>query len=298
MKTRMGWVGAVLLLLSTVALAGDDTSFEQTLQVQKGMRLEIESQAGYASIRAWDKDQVSVQAEHGPRTEIDFRRLGEVVSLRPRGHQGRGTIVDFEVRVPAWMPVRLAGQHVDVEIEGVKSELDVDLVNGEIDVTGSSGRIVLRSVQGEINLSHCHGDIDVGSTNEGIYLKDCSGKILAETINGNLRMEGISSASVEGVTLNGDILYDGTTDPKGEYYFATHEGDVEVSVPENANLSISVANVEGEFHCDFDVRPVSARPGKRFKFVLGDGSGQLRVESFNGDITLFDPKGGRGKRGQ
>ena len=62
MKTKMGWVGALWLLLATSALAGDDTSFEQTLDVQKGTRLEIECQAGYASIRAWDKEQVSVLA--------------------------------------------------------------------------------------------------------------------------------------------------------------------------------------------------------------------------------------------
>jgi len=295
---RVLWIGCLLALGAGVARAGDDGGFQQDLDVTAGMRLEIESEAGYALIRAWDQDRVSVQAEHGPRAEVEFRTLGDVILLRPRGWQGRGAIVDLEVRVPEWMPVRLDGRHVDVEAAGLRSELDVELVDGDILVREVQGTIVLRSVQGSIELQGCAGDIDVGSSNEGVFLQDCAGTILAETINGDLRLEGISSSNVEGVTLNGDILYDGSTNADGEYYFATHHGDVEVSVPESADLTITVANVDGDFRSDFDMRPVGTRPGKRLKFVLGEGSGQLRVESFNGDIVLFDPKSGRGKRGR
>lgn len=297
MKTTH-WIGVLLLLWALPAVAGGDGGFAQDMAVEPGMRLEIASQAGYTLVRAWDEDRISVQAEHGPRAEIEFRKVGDVVLLRPEGYQGRSAIVDLEVRVPAWMPVRLEGHHVDVEIEGLQSEVDVDLVDGDILLRNASGKIMLRSVQGSIEVTGCSGDIDVGSTNEGIFLQDCEGQILAETINGDLRLEGISSSRVEGVTLNGDILYDGSTNPDGEYYFATHHGDVEISVPENADLTISVANVDGDFESDFDMRPVGTRPGKRLKFVLGEGSGQLRVESFNGDITLFDPKSGRTKRGR
>jgi DUF4097 and DUF4098 domain-containing protein YvlB len=108
-------------------------------------------------------------------------------------------------------------------------------------------------------------------------------------VNGEIRLERITSPSVEGATVNGEIVYDGTIQDNGRYWFNTHNGDLVVSVPRNANVTVSVSTFNGEFESDFPVTLTGTR-GKRFNFTLGGGSARLELESFGGTIRLVRPE--------
>ena len=71
--------------------------------------------------------------------------------------------------------------------------------------------------------------------------------------------------------------------------FNSHNGDMTVSVPEGANVTVSVATANGDIDPSFPL-PLTATHGKRrYTFKLGSGSARMEIESFQGDIELRRP---------
>jgi len=104
---------------------------------------------------------------------------------------------------------------------------------------------------GAVTLEKARGRIDLSSVNEEIRATDVSGDLTAETVNGDIALIQIESANAEASTVNGTITYDGTIKDGGRYRFGTHDGDLRVSVPEKANVSVSVSTFNGDFTACF-----------------------------------------------
>jgi DUF4097 and DUF4098 domain-containing protein YvlB len=124
-------------------------------------------------------------------------------------------------------------------------------------------------------------------------LRNVSGDIAAETVNGSIVLEGIESADVEAVTVNGRVTYDGTIRDRGRYRFGTHNGAIIVSIPERANATIAAVTYQGTFSSRFGL-PSSATeessgPRRRANFAFGNGSARVEAESFQGSIVLARP---------
>src|SRR5438094_27709 len=112
--------------------------------------------------------------------------------------------------------------------------------------------------------------------------------LTAETVNGDITLRRIESSNAEANTVNGDITYDGTIKDGGRYRFATHDGSLRVSVPEKANVAVSVSTFNGEFNSCFPVQ-LTGKAKHRFNFTIGSGSARLELESFDGDIKICRP---------
>ena len=91
-----------------------------------------------------------------------------------------------------------------------------------------------------------------------------------------------------GNTVNGDVSYDGTIKDGGRYRFTTHDGDLRVSVPEKASVTVTVSTFDGDFSACFPVQ-LSRKSKHRFDLTIGAGSARVELESFNGDIHLCRP---------
>ena len=61
-----------------------------------------------------------------------------------------------------------------------------------------------------------------------------------------------------------------------------------VSVPEKANVTVSVSTFNGEFSSCFPVQ-LNKKTKHRFDFSIGSGSARLELESFGGDIRICRP---------
>ena len=105
----------------------------------------------------------------------------------------------------------------------------------------------------------------MSSVNERITITGASGEITAESINGGITMVGIDSKSVEASTVNGNILYEGKLADGGRYIFGTHNGDVSLGVPENANATFTIRTYQGSFQH----RPAAARASTRARSSAG-----------------------------
>lgn len=273
---------------------------DQTVPAARGTRLAIENKAGEIVIHAWEKDAVRVQARHSSRAKINVRTDANVINVDAVTDRGPTGSIDYDISAPAWMPIKVEGQYDYISVEGVQGEISVETVRGDI-VLKNVGSAIAKSIEGAIEVDGARGKLTLSSVNEEIKVTGASGEVVADTTNGEVTLTRMEASSVEVATVNGDVVFEGRLADRGHYSFTNHDGDIELLVPENSNATFNVRAYSGEFSTALPVKgPDSSqvRRGRRVTYTLGNGSAEVELESFGGDIKLRRPGSARTRRDQ
>ena len=254
---------------------------DETVAVQKGTRLNVNNFAGEVLLKTWDKDSLHVVARHQARARVNIRQVTGAVNITSSGAMGPSS-VDYEITAPAWMPVRIEGTYNFVTIEGAQAEVFANTVRGDVVIRGGTGVITAKSVEGEVDIHGARGKVTVSSVNETVKIADSTGEITAETVNG-------------------DIVYEGKIADGGHYAFNTHNGDISLGLPDNANATFSLRTYNGSVSTDFTLTGFDrsqAHRGRRVTATLGNGSADVSLETFGGAIRLRKGSVTRPSRGR
>jgi len=292
------FLSALLAQAPTETRQGRAPQTDQTVPAARDTRLIVDNTAGEVVVHAWDKDSVRVQARHSGRAKVNVRAGGNTITVDADSVNGHTGSVDYDITAPAWMPIKIEGQYDFVLVEGIQGELSIETVRGDI-VLKNVGSAVVKTIEGGIQVDGARGKLAVSSVNEDIKITGASGEIVADTTNGGVTMTRMESASVEVATVNGDVVYEGTLADRGHYSFTNHNGDIELAVPENANATFNVRTYNGEFSPSLAVKgpdPSEVRRGKRVSYTLGNGSAEVELESFDGEIKLRRAAASRPRR--
>jgi DUF4097 and DUF4098 domain-containing protein YvlB len=258
---------------------------DQTVPATRGTQLFVSNFAGEVVVHAWDRDQVRVQARHSGRVRVNIRPADNALRVSSSSSSGTPS-VDYDIRVPAWMPVRVNGQFNYVEVEGTQADVYAENVRGDIRVKGGAGVVSLKSIEGDVYAEDSKGRLTVSSVNEGVTLVRPSGEINVETINGEITVSDARANSAEATTVNGDVRYTGIIADNGLYRFNTHQGDVTMGVQDKLNATVSIRSYQGDFRSSFPFKAENAGRGRRQTFTVGTGTAQIELESFGGEIRL------------
>ena len=276
----------LLTLVAGLVLAAAQ-QLDTTVVAERGQRLHVNAYGGDVTVGTWTRNAVRVQANESGRSRVELLTSGTTVNVRTQGgRHGPPSDLSLRITVPVWMPLTLSGVNTDARVTGIRAPISVETVEGEIDVSGGDGLISLRSVQGSVSLRGARGRISVNSVNEDVTVANSTGEIILETVD---------AGTVDANTINGDITYAGPIRSGGRYALSTHNGDILLTVPEGVSANVAVSTFNGEFESEFPVPVSQTRKGKGFNFVLGSGSAQVTLESFQGTIQLVRP-GGRADR--
>jgi DUF4097 and DUF4098 domain-containing protein YvlB len=263
---------------------------DQTVQVTKGTKLDVNNFAGDVMVKVWDRDAVRVEVNHSDREAVDVKQSDQTVTVRSRSLRGGPPrSLDYTITVPKWMAIGVSGTYADVSLDGAGGDVTIETTRGDIRVIGGSGFVSLKSVQGEIALEKARGRVEIRTVNEGIRLADINADLSAETTNGSIILDRVDSANVDLYTVNGNISYDGPIKDKGLYRLTTHNGMIAVALPERVNAVLTVRTYNGSFRSTFPLKTDDQNPRKRFSVTLGNGSAHLELESFGGTIALRRP---------
>jgi DUF4097 and DUF4098 domain-containing protein YvlB len=281
------------MLLSTMALLAalqaQGFQTDTTFAVPQGTRLQLETQGGDITVRAWDRNQVRVQAAHSRRTHVNVQISGAVVLLEAEADRGPANMVDYTITVPAWMALGLEGMYTAIDVTGVRGAITAETLEGDITIKGPAESVKLESVQGRITVQGVRGSTTINTVSESIEASDIQGDILAESVSGSIVLHRIDSKVVEAETVSGEIILDGRIVDGGRYSLLTHSGELMVTIPEGANATIATATGSGDVRASFPL-PQSERPSRRRQtFRLGSGSATVELESFSGSIRLLRP---------
>lgn len=278
-------------MIAAIVFAMALVPMDQTINVAKGTKLEVNNFAGDVNVKVWDKDAVRVEVNHSDRETVDVRQGDQAVTIRSRSVRGGPPrSLDYSITIPSWMAVNVSGMYVDTDLEGVGGDVTIETVHGDIKVRGGSGFVSLKSVQGEISLEKAKGRIEVRAVNEGIHLADISGDLSAESTNGSIILDRIDSSNVDLYTVNGGISYDGPIKDRGVYRLTTHNGTIAMPIAERVNATLTARTYNGVIRSTFQ-QPTGATDGRRprLSLTLGNGSAHVELESFGGAIELRRP---------
>jgi DUF4097 and DUF4098 domain-containing protein YvlB len=265
---------------------------DQTVNVAKGTKLDVNNFAGDVIIRVWDRDAVHVEATHSDRESVDIKQGEQTLTVRSRSTRGGPPrSLDYKITIPKWMAASVNGNYADVDMDGVGADVTVDTTRGDIKVIGGSGFVSLKSVQGTITLEKAKGRVEVRAVNEGIQLTDIAADVSAESTNGSIILDRVDSSNVDLYTVNGNISYDGPIKDKGLYRLTTHNGMIAMPIAERANLTLTARTYNGGIRSTFQLPNADSaeRRTKRLTLTLGNGSAHVELESFGGTISLRRP---------
>jgi hypothetical protein len=257
---------------------------DETVNVTKGTRLSVNAFAGEVIVRGWARDAVRVQGRHSLRTRVTVKPTGPLLVVGASGSPGS---VDYEINVPAWMPVKIEGTYVYISVEGTQADIAAETVRGDIVLKGGATTVTAKSVEGEVILDGPRGKINASSVNQGVTITGGSGELAVETVNGHISLSNMESASVEAASINGNMKYDGTVAPSGRFRFSTHNGNIVVAVPESTSAAFTVRTYNGSLNTNLPLKTAGEiRRGQRATYTLGSGSADFELESFGGTIQL------------
>ena len=267
---------------------GSRATTDETITVQKGMRVAVDSCFGDLTVRAWERDAVRVQSSGGNRSQPVIRRRNQEVTVD--GSMGP-LYADVELTVPAWIELQVSGVSCMIDVQGVSGNISASSVEGDIALGNVSGAVKANTIEGSITVDGGTGRLDLNTTEEDILIRNFAGEVAAESVDGNVIFVDSRARAVEASTIDGDIRFTGTFVSGGRYLFTTHDGDVWLGVPANVNASIGVRIVaDGEINSTITLPTAGGGRGRRRLYTLGNGSAQVEVEVFDGTLHLRRPE--------
>ncbi len=204
-------------------------------------------------------------------------------------------------------------------IPPVPSEVDAHTVSGSIDLTIDADEIQAETVSGRISIEGNAGEIDAQTVSGRITVEGVAEKIEAETVSGDIaatgwwkgyRSESISGdvelrmrpekalLSARGGTTriaahSGDIRFRGCVMPNGRLDASAHSGDIELMFLGSLDAKLDVGTHSGLIMprgSFLDVEGLSILDaGKTLRCAIGTGDGEIRIQTFSGDILLDKP---------
>lgn len=286
---------AAFLLAGTVIPVLAQTEIERRVDAEAAGTVEITNVAGTIDISGWNREEVEVTGTLGRGVkDLRLERRGSRVEIEVELYHGRG---GHHERVTAHLEVRLP-RGSEVKVETVDSEITASSLTGELEIESVSGSIKIEDGPPVLSIETVAGDVEVKSGVERLTVETVSGtvelycgrEIEAAAVSGRIKVLGreeIESAELSVVA--GDIRFEGTLAARGRLDASSHNGSIDVLLPESVSARFEVSTFSGRI--TNELGPEAKRTGRytpeqEVRFETGSGAGRVSLESFAGSITI------------
>lgn len=273
------------------------TRLDTTVSVGRDPVIDLSLISGNITVTAWGRGDVQVRG-YSERLPLRFESTGGRVRVWVPQTSYRGRSGDQKLEVVVPVGARVAAQSVsgDVDVRGVKGELEAGTVSGDVEARDAVRRISLNSVSGSVTGTNLDGDIRAHSVSGEVTLGDVSGDIDAESVSGEVDVRRARSGRVRMQSVSGELTYDGTIARDGRYELTSHSGEIHLGLPSDVGAALSLRTFSGSIDTDFpltlqpDARDRSGRTvrrsDRRMDFTLGGGGATITAETFSGSINI------------
>ena len=246
MKSATLLFAAALLALAPATHASVTKSFKQSYPLAADGTVHLENINGDIDIVAWDKAEVSLEAEKNGKTDEDLRKVTLEIDSSPV----KLSIKTKYAKKSGWFSgsVNASVRYKLMVPAGVRLQ-KIDSVNSDITVTGVRGAVNLDTVNGSITATGLAADARLDS------------------VNGSLRAE---FASLDGVS---------------EVKLDSVNGRASVTLPKGASARIDADSVNGRVSVDQQIRLGKARRHS-LTGEIGSGGPNISIETVNGEIAI------------
>ncbi|MFN0151856.1 MAG: DUF4097 family beta strand repeat-containing protein [bacterium] len=301
-------------------VAGDGPSVEVSIAFAGAdahdLTIEEGSIDGRATLRVVYPGSKFVYASMGPRSRTELRvnddgtfpeklNRGRKVTISGDG-PGVDARADLTIRVPRGKRVRVyqaVGEVTarDIEadllidtaaapafVEAVRGAVSIDVGSGSVQALRIDGALDIDTGSGEVNIQEVRGvaiRIDTGSgevTGSQLTAPD----IEVSTGSGEVELTDIEAKHCNLDTGSGSVSVEMSSDVES-MAIDTGSGSVEIVVPSTLGADLYVETGSGEVrvgvpHTD------THRSEDSFRCRIGDGRGEIRIDSGSGDVSIID----------
>lgn len=188
-------------------------------------------------------------------------------SSRKWSHGGDAS-VDFEVRLPRGVKIRVISGNGEVMVSGATAEVQASSGNGAVSVASSGGPVRASSGNGDIDVSEAGGEVTARSGNGDVRVTTSSGPVSAYSGNGSI------DARMTSLTGTADMS------------FRTGNGDIRLMLPANFEGEIDARLPNGRLESDFPLRVEGRLDPRRLRATIGGGGRRISIMSGSGGAEI------------
>lgn len=290
-------VALILLVSGGSAVAG--TPISETRSVNADARIDVSNVKGSVTVTAWDKAEVAISGTLGDGArKLSVEGDAAHLSIRVEAPDKQGWFswgADtrmgdslLDIKVPKTVELKIEVVSADVNVSGVAGRaLGVDSVSGKLRLDTTASEIEIDSVSGNIDLvgasKHAHLETVSGS----IRARGLGGQMKFETVSGDIDAQNGGYREINAGSVSGDINLRGNPDKDARIEVETMSGDVHLQLPGDASTRLHASSFSGSIRSDFgSVKEPDHGPGSSLEASNGNGDGQVKIETFSGDIEI------------
>ena len=237
---------ALASILTVAASAKVTEKFSQTYPLAANGTIHVENVNGSIEILAWDKAEVSLEAEKSANNDEALARIHLKIDSGPTRLKIK---TEHEKSWKFWDTAN-AQVHYKLMVPAGVSLDKIDVVNSNIRVTGVKGSVNLDSVNGTI------------------MAKDLAGPGRFDTVNGSIT-----------------VAYATLPAHADEISLDTVNGSCTLKLPAGASFRLDADTVNGRVTCDFPITLEKSGRHDLRGTVAGGGT-QVKLDSVNGSLAV------------
>jgi hypothetical protein len=289
--------------------AGNTRNYEETRSAYSIGTIKIENIAGKVHLTGWDRQEIKITGVLGEDVRrVDFDVDGDSADIEVVVPDGRRRKVRTDLTI-------FAPRHSNVEIETVSSSITVkDFDQDSHDIETTSGAVHVENVLGEIDIENVSGSVTVKNADDDVSANSVSGRlhiegvglgqVEAETVSGSITVKGVTDEldanTVNGAihieagklddvrmeAVNGSITYKGGLTSNGDLNASSLNGSIHLEFDAPVEGRYDLQTYSGKIYCAYGPDIKSKGRSKHVQFDVNDGNASVKVETFNGSITI------------
>lgn len=290
----------LLALIALIAIPAAAATVDRTFATGPDPEVSFEGILGSIQIIGWDRNEVHITGVLGTDIrgleidadddEIDI----EVEYPDRRDGKLRDGEANLEISVPRGSDISIETVKGTIDVENVNGELELSTVHGDITVNGGASQVEAETVSGDIRISGSNTEIDVDSVSGAVIVTGATGDVAVETMNGIIEVDAarVDSASLD--SMSGSIQFRGDLTADADLTIEGYSSNVVLVLPSTVSATFEVETQSGNIENDFGPQPQRIdgfMPGKVLEFSLGNGSADITVESFSGNVKILRDDG-------
>jgi DUF4097 and DUF4098 domain-containing protein YvlB len=281
----------LMLALAGPAWLAAQTPVDERRDAAADGVVEIENVAGSVKVVGWNEPAVRVTGTLAAGAELDFDSSGKrtQIQVEIEGNNPMEAASDLEVHVPAGSQVEIEGVRLDIEVTGVTGPVDAEPVAGGLTPSGAAREVNLQSVMGTVEVNGSSGTIHAETVNGAVVIRKSSGKVEASTVNGKLVVSDGPFDHVALESVAGAVTFEADLAPQARLDVEAVSGSVEILVPADLKADFAVSSFSGAIENELDIGKVeqeSFLPAKELNFSTGSGGARISVETLSGSIHI------------
>ena len=234
----------------------------------------------------WDKDSVVMRGSVGANVTPEFAGDGAGMKLGITGHWNDGAAAPSHLVVYMPRHGRVSIRTVSADISGEDVSGYFYTVSGDIRLSGQATSVEAETMNGNLDLNVSTAWIKARAGDGNLLLRGQPQDVDASTVGGTLSIATSTVLRGQFSTVAGDIHFVGDPSPRAILEFSSHNGAVDLLLPQDASALLALSSISGPIQNGFArIRPTALTP-LSMRLNLGRGEAQMTVRTFKGPIRL------------